>query len=276
VAASVAASNVSPAAGPAGPGRGLHSCGHRPIASTLLSATPSAGCAGALPAAVLAETVRAAVACSSPPEILRVLTELASQTGPCDAATITAIGPGQKLDTVASTDGQAEKADRWQYDTGQGPCVDAAHTNAIITAQDLRTDDRWPTWAERATELGIGATVSVHLFTDTALGSLNLYSTTPRRYGHDDLDTARVLAAHISAILGQIRVQQNLWRAIDARNLIGQAQGMLMQRYHLTPDKAFALLRRYSQNHNMKIITLAEQLITTWQLPGGPSTTDHN
>ena len=64
------------------------------------------------------------------------------------------------------------------------------------------------------------------------------------------------------------RTQQDLWRTIDSRNLIGQAQGILMQRYDLTAAKAFAVLRRYSQHHNIKLVVLAEQLTSTGHLPG--------
>ena len=82
-----------------------------------------------------------------------------------------------------------------------------------------------------------------------------------------DIENARVIAAQASVVVAYGRAQENLWRAIDARNLIGQAQGMLMQRYGLTGEKAFAVLRRYSQHHHIKLTVLAEQLTTTGQLP---------
>ena len=106
-----------------------------------------------------------------------------------------------------------------------------------------------------------------HLFTNAALGSLNLYSLAPREFTDTDIENARVIAAQASVVVAYGRAQDNLWRAIDARNLIGQAQGMLMQRYGLTGEKAFAVLRRYSQHHNIKLTVLAEQLTTTGQLP---------
>lgn len=66
--------------------------------------------------------------------------------------------------------------------------------------------------------------MSVHLFTDTALGSLNLYSLCPRDYSHGDLEAAKIIAAHASVVLAYTRQERNLWQAIDSRNLIGQAQ----------------------------------------------------
>jgi len=105
------------------------------------------------------------------------------------------------------------------------------------------------------------------LFTDTALGSLSLYSLHPRDNGHTDLEAAKVIDAHASMVLAHARTEQNLWHAVDTRNLIGQAQGMLMQKYGLTADKAFNVLRRYSQQQNRKLAAVAEQLTTTGTLP---------
>jgi hypothetical protein len=79
-----------------------------------------------------------------------------------------------------------------------------------------------------AAGLGIGALVAVHLYTDTGLGALNLYSEQPREFHGADLEAARVVAAQASVVLAYTRKTQNLWHAIDTRNLIGQAQGMLM------------------------------------------------
>jgi hypothetical protein len=82
------------------------------------------------------------------------------------------------------------------------------------------------------------------------------------------VENARVIAAQASVVVAHTRTQDDLWRAIDARNLIGQAQGILMQRYRLPAEKAFTVLRRYSQTHNIKLLRLAEQLTATGSLRG--------
>ena len=140
-------------------------------------------------------------------------------------------------------------------------------TNGVFEVTDLAVDTRWPRWAPRAADLGIGGLLAVHLYTDTALGALNLYSERPRVYDDTDLEAARIVAAHASVVLAYTRKTQDLWRAIDTRNLIGQAQGMLMAQYKLTPDTAFAVLRRYSQATNVRLAELAEELTSTGQLP---------
>ena len=220
-----------------------------------------------LPAATIAEAIRTAVARSTPAEALQGVIAMAVQTGPCDAASITMRGAGKTVDTVASSDAKVEQADLLQYELGEGPSLDAVWTNGVFIVPNLVADGRWPHWAPQAAELGIGASLAVHLFTDAALGSLNLYSLAPRGFTESDIENAKVIAAQASVVLAYARTQQNLWQAIDVRNLIGQAQGILMQRYGLTAPKAFAVLRRYSQHHNIKLTVLAEQLTTTGQLP---------
>ncbi|MET0865569.1 MAG: GAF and ANTAR domain-containing protein [Nakamurella sp.] len=234
-----------------------------------LTRRPAASSGGPvdLPVALVAEGVRAAVARSTPTESMQAVLDMAVQTGPCDAASITFIGAGKSIETIAASDDRVRKADELQYATGGGPCLDAVWTDGVFIVPDLLKDGRWPEWAPRAADLGIGASISVHLFTNAALGSLNLYSLAPRTFTDTDVENARVIAAQASVVVAYGRAQENLWRAIDARNLIGQAQGMLMQRYGLTAEKAFAVLRRYSQHHNIKLTVLAEQLTTTGQLP---------
>jgi len=233
--------------------------------------TPASSAVGGpvdLPAGLIAEAVRGAVAQSSPDGMLRGVIDMAVQTGPCDAASITMVGANQWLDTVAASNGLVEQADRLQYQTGEGPCRDAVWTDGVFVVPNMAADERWPQWAPQAAGLGIGASISVHLFTNAALGSLNMYSLHPREFTDTDIENARVIAAQASVVLAYTRNQQNLWRTIDARNLIGQAQGILMQRYGLTAEKAFAVLRRYSQHHNIKLSVLAEQLAATGYLPG--------
>ena len=114
--------------------------------------------------------------------------------------------------------------------------------------------------------------LSIHLFTDgQALGALNLYATDLRTFSRDDVDIARVVAAHASVALARFRIEHNLWSAVDARHLIGQAQGILMERYSISAEQAFAVLRRYSQNHNRKLHDIAAGLVSTGELPDRPA-----
>jgi GAF domain-containing protein len=220
----------------------------------------------------VAEAVRTAVAMPEPQDAQQAVIEMAIDSGPCDAASITMLGPGRVPETVAFSDERVLRSDQLQYSLNEGPCVDAVWTNGIYLVPDIPAAQRWPRWTAAA-ESGIGAVLSVHLFTDNTLGSLNLYSTAPRAFDDTDIEDARVIAAHASVVVAHTRARENLWRAIDIRLLIGQAQGMLMQEHGLTPAQAFAVLRRYSQRHNTKLTAVATQLTSTGHLPDLDPTT---
>ena len=124
-------------------------------------------------------------------------------------------------------------------------------------------------------ELGLNSVLSIHLFTDhRVLGALNLYYESKDDFSDDEVEVAKVVAAHASVALAKLRSERDLWRAIDSRHLIGQAQGMLMERFKLAPEKAFSVLRRYSQQHNIKLHEVARELIRTGSLPGEPDRAD--
>jgi GAF domain-containing protein len=220
-----------------------------------------------LSAGALAEATRAALSSGSSQESLQLVIALAVDTAPCDQASITMLGPGQIMQTVASSDDRITKADLLQYQLDEGPCLDAAQSDEIIVVDDMAAERRWPRWAPLAAGLGIGGLAALLLRTDTALGTLNLYSEQPRDYDDLDLEAARVVAAHASVVVAHTRTTQYLRRGMENRSLVGQAQGMLMARYRLTPEQAFAVLRRYSQHANTKITVLAEELTRTGRLP---------
>jgi GAF domain-containing protein len=228
-----------------------------------------------LSAGVMAESLRQAMTRDTPEESLRTVIEMALSCAPCDQASITVLGPGRALETVAASDDRITKADRLQYDLREGPCLDAVFTDGVFQVEDLAADSRWPQWTPRATELGLGALLAVHLYTDTSLGALNLYSERPREYDDLDVEVAKVVAAHVSVVLAHTRKTQDLWRTIDTRNLIGQAQGILMARYSLTPERAFAVLRRYSQARCTRLAAVAEELTRNGQLPDLDPTSEH-
>lgn len=224
-------------------------------------------------AADFAEVLRQAAARKTSRESLATVIAMAVESGPCDSASITMLGKQRQLTTVAASDDRVLQADQLQYDLDEGPCLDAVWVEGQFVVPDLEADGRWPRWAPRAAELGVCGMLSLHLFTDTALGSLNLYSLRPREFDAADVETAKVIAAHASVVLAYARAEQNLWQAIDSRNLIGQAQGILMERYKLNQSSAFAVLKRYSQNHNLRLAVVAEELVSTGALPGFPSPT---
>lgn len=229
--------------------------------------TARSGKGTGLPAGEFAEAVRDAVTRKSPKDSLAAVIGMATASGLCDAASIT-MRTGRAVESVAYSSDLILRADQLQYELGEGPCLDAVWTDGLFVVRHLVADGRWPRWAPAAADLGVRSSLSVHLFTNIALGSLNLYSLNPRDYDDSDLEAAKVIGAHASVVVAVTRSEQHLWQAIDTRNLIGQAQGILMAKYGLTAERAFEVLRRYSQQQNRKLAAVAEQLATTRELPG--------
>ena len=161
--------------------------------------------------------------------------------------------------------------DTAQYEVGEGPCLQAMGDGNSYLVHDTVSDPRWPLWSARAEELGLRSVIGVRLFDeDDTLGALNLYSAEPHAFTADDVAIAEVYAAHAAVALGSARQELHLRRAIDSRHLVGMAQGILMERFGLDQQSAFAVLRRYSQQHNVKLRFVAEQVVETRALPDDP------
>lgn len=193
----------------------------------------------------------------------------------CDHASLVLVRHGRHLEVAAVTGPLAEQAIRMQLDCGQGPCLAGIADRVSVLVPDTLSDQRWPTWAAAMVELGLRSVLSVRVHADdAATGALNLIAEKPDAFGRDEEATAHILAQHASVALATAQQTTTLSIAVDARNTVGQAQGILMERYNLTPDQAFDVLRRYSQQNNIKLNAVARHLITTRKLPDTPRTTN--
>jgi GAF domain-containing protein len=190
-----------------------------------------------------------------------------------DHAGISLIKSGGRLQTVAPTDPLVESADQLQYELHEGPCHDSSWRGQTMVSQDLAADPRWPLWAPKAVALGIGSALGAELVNkagDRRLGSVNLYWTEPRVFTSDEVAVAHLITRHAALALDTSLTVEGLNIALDGRKRIGQAQGILMERHGLDEDRAFAVLKRYSQDNNIKLRELAERLVETRQLPDSP------
>lgn len=195
---------------------------------------------------------------------------LGTETVPaCDHASITLI-EGGAVRTLASTDPALLSAiDAWQQEAGEGPAYDALHRHETALTGDLAHEPRWPRWGARvAAEAGLASLLSFHLFaSEASAGTLNLYSTQGDAFDHEDLLEGQVLAAQVSVALATSLKERQLHEALQRRTVIGQATGILIERFGLAPDQAFAVMRRVSQQQNLKVHALAEHLVQTGVLP---------
>ena len=213
------------------------------------------------------EWLRAVAALRSPVSTLQAMIGLALETGPWVAGSIMVIARGPSLETSAYLDTRALGCDRRQDDLGEGPAHDTIRIGAVQTAADLTADRRWPRWSPTAIALGIHRTLSVRLFTDRTLGTLNLYSTKPGEIPDSSVRDAEVIAALASVLLAPILVESQLVSALSTRGMIGQAQGVLMQKYRIDSGTAFDVLRRISQQQNIRLAVIAEQIATGAMVP---------
>lgn len=193
----------------------------------------------------------------------------AAQTFDTSFAGITLIRRGgRSFETAGPTDDVVRIADDWQARLREGPCVLAASESRHVVSNDIAADPRWPRWGPKAAELGLGSIMSSELHAGgTRIGALNVYGLKGREFVRDDVETAQVLAYHASAALRMSQQIDDLTVALDSRTVIGQAQGILMARFELDPDRAFAVLRRLSQSRNVKLRAVAEMVVESGKLP---------
>ncbi len=212
-----------------------------------------------------------------PPQTLQRLVEMAPEFfASCDFVGVSLVQHDRITTPVASTE-RLRVLDEAQYTLGEGPCREAIRREHTVTVDDLATDPRWPTWGQvMVTELGIRSSISFRLFTrsETSWGALNVYSRTPHAFTEDDVVHGQVIAAMAAVVLARSINDEQLVRALDTRTVIGQATGILMERYELDAETAFNVLRRISNQENRKLRDLAVQVVATRTLPHSVSNAD--
>ncbi|MFE1251525.1 GAF and ANTAR domain-containing protein [Streptomyces sp. NPDC058735] len=179
----------------------------------------------------------------------------------CDAAGILTVSKGRTV-TLAACGDVVEESDRMQGELGEGPCFDAAQRvdgERLFRIADMTLPQpSWPRYSQVARDLGIGSMTGVLLYTDQQnFGALNLYSYRPGAFGKDIESAGWLLASHAAVALSSARTVEQLEHALETRHAIGEAMGILMERHRLSQDDAFTVLRRLSQEHNIKLRDVA-------------------
>lgn len=179
-----------------------------------------------------------------------------------------AISARRRVRTAASTSAEVRQADQYQQSLRQGPTLEGRDRSSLELVVDTREDDRWPLWCDRIASLGLRSVVSVALHTDErTIGALNFCSRTAGSFTASDAAVAMTFARHASIALATSDEIFNLKIAVDSRKVVGQAQGILMERFGIGQDRAFEVLRRYSQSSNVKLSAVAQRVVDERQLP---------
>ena len=172
--------------------------------------------------------------------------------------------------TAVFTDPEAVEIDQAQYDTGEGPCLEAFREGEITEIEATSDPGRWREFRQTAAAHGIGSTLSFPLRVDTtAVGALNFYSRTERAFTDDDRQTGSLFAAQAAIVLANTQaywdaheLSLRLGEAMQSRAVIEQAKGILMGAQGFDEDAAFAMLVAASQRENVKVRDIAHRIVT--------------
>jgi GAF domain-containing protein len=181
---------------------------------------------------------------------------------------------GDKVTGRMCTDPIVAEIDALQLGTGEGPCLDAIAHQLTCYAGELGTDPRWPKFGPVAAGKGMRSLLALPMVTDGTLGALNLYARYPQAFGVIDRARGLLLASMAAFACSAARSHEdeerraeNLHAALVTRELIGQAQGILIEREKITADQAFHVLRQASQHLNVKLREVARDLVDTGERP---------
>jgi GAF domain-containing protein len=183
----------------------------------------------------------------------------------CDHASISHMR-GRSLVSASSSDDVGLVLDGIQTGADEGPCLDSIRSGEVIGVDELATDPRFPTYGPRAVEsAGVHSSLAQPLREgDRVVGALNLFGSEPggfRDDATDDVALAAILAAHAAPALVAALHRENMARALETRDLIGQAKGMLMARTGVDEEAAFTLLVRASQRMQLKLAEVARRIV---------------
>jgi GAF domain-containing protein len=196
----------------------------------------------------------------------RIVEAAVAEVEPAEHAGISEI-IGKQVQTRAATGSLARTIDDLQYRLGEGPCLSSLRDQVTVRADDLRSETRWARFATAAADAGVLSMLSVQLFVHgDNLGALNLYATTAHTFDDSDESIAMLLAAHAAVAMKGSQVEAGLRIALTTRDVIGQAKGILMERYKTNQAMAFDLLVTASQRAHRKLNDVAEELASTGEL----------
>ena len=212
--------------------------------------------------AAAAEQVSGAQVDSEADTVASIVSAAAETVPGAEHAGVTLLRPGGEIVSQSVSDDRIRAVDRLQASYREGPCVTALWDEHTVSVEDVAGEmSRWPQFAPAAAEAGVGSMLSFQLFARRdSLGALNLYASQPRSFTADSRTLGGLFAMHAAAALGESQHVAQLHQALNTRDVIGQAKGILMERFALDADQAFAMLVRSSQDTNMKLASVAQWL----------------
>jgi hypothetical protein len=203
------------------------------------------------------------------------LVDFATQAVPHAAGVgLTLVRSDGQPTTLAASNELAGQVDAIEYESGEGPCLDAIEYDDVTVANDLANDERWPKFVERALrETPVRSMFGTRIFiSSTERGALNFYAPEVNAFDELDIGIGAMLSLMASIALRhsiEQRRRENLEIALESSRVIGMAMGILMSSKLLTADQAFGSLRQVSQDSNRKLRDVAFDVTQTGMLTGG-------
>lgn len=196
-------------------------------------------------------------------DTLQTIVEVACNSVPgFDHVGIATVERKGKIETRAFTGDLVMSLDKVQYDLREGPCSVSLQGTELMSVAILKNEQRWPRYVPQARAAGVQSQMSVRLYLDEgAVGGINFYSTISDEISNDTRAFARLFATHAAIALSHARERENFTEGLRTRRATGQAIGILMERYQINEDRAFAFLIRASSHGNIKLRDIAQELV---------------
>jgi transcriptional regulator with GAF, ATPase, and Fis domain len=191
-----------------------------------------------------------------------VTTTAVELIGGADCADVLLISGPDMFRSMAATSQLAIDIDGMQQRFRQGPCLDAAVGHSVVLCNDLAHDPRWPDFTKAAMSVGVHALLSFQLFTHNGrMGALNLFGLTPDVFTAEAEALGAMLATHIANAFIADDKELQFKSALNSRDTIGQAKGMIMERFGVDAVQAFQLLTKLSQQSNIRVAEVAAEIV---------------
>ncbi|MDQ6695880.1 MAG: GAF and ANTAR domain-containing protein [Actinomycetota bacterium] len=182
---------------------------------------------------------------------------------------------GDTPSTAAASDPEALTLDEAQYQLGDGPCLTAHRQMQPVEVLSMAEDERWPRFTDTALAHGVHGSLSMPLTAEgESIGALNMYASTVGPFTDADrqkvesfAEQASIALANALSFLRVTELTEQLREALQTRDVIGQAKGVLMARHGITAEEAFSRIRIASQHQNRKLRTIAEDVAQLGEIP---------
>ena len=180
-----------------------------------------------------------------------------------DYANVTVTSGRYEVDTPSATHPFAVTLDDIQRRHGEGPCLSSAWQHKTIHVEDLESDLRWPKFRAEALErTPVRSIMGFQLFlTGKSMGSLNVFAERPGAFDAATRQLGSLFATQSALVWDAARREEQFRQALASRDVIGQAKGMIMERYSIDATQAFDMLRKLSHDTNTPLAAVAAKVV---------------